>query len=302
MAINRGNFGLALEPGMKAWYNEARGQHPAEWSKVFDKMTSRRAYEEITGVSGTGLAVIKPEGDSVTYDTMQQGFRTRFTHLEYGIGVIITRNMVEDDLYDIVGKQRAMSLGMSVDQTYENVAWNVLNRAFNNSYVGGDGLEMCSTAHLNAAGGTYANELTTAADLSEASLEQAIIDIGKLKNDRGLQVPIRPKQLVIPVDLEFEATRILKSAGRVSTADNDLNALNSLSKIPGGIVVSHYLTDTDAWFVTTDAPEGLILFERRGPEMGMDNEFDTDNAKYKATFRISAGWANPRGIFGSPGV
>lgn len=302
MAINTGNFGKALWPGINKWYGDSYNEHVKEYTELFDTYSSRKAFEEDVSVSAFGLAPVKPQGSAVSYDTMQQGFVSRYSHIVYALGFIITREMKEDDLYDVVGKRNARSLAMSMTQTKETVAANVYNRAFNNSYTGGDGLELCSTAHVNIAGGTYANELTTAADLSEASLEQACIDLMGFTNDRGLKINVMPKKLIIPTALAFEAERILNTIGRVGTADNDLNALKSLNKFPGGIVVNHYLTDADAWFIRTTAPDGLKHFERRADDFTLDNDFDTDNAKFKATARYSFGWSDPRGIFGSPGA
>jgi hypothetical protein len=302
MAINTGNFGKALWPGINKWYGDSYNEHQKEYTELFDTFSSRKAFEEDVSVSAFGLAPVKPQGSGVSYDSMQQGFVSRYNHVVYALGFIITREMKEDDLYDIVGKRNARSLAMSMNQTKETIAANVYNRAFDNGYTGGDGLELCSTLHVNIAGGTYANELTTAADLSEASLEQACIDLMAFENDRGLKINVMPKKLIIPTALAFEAERILNTIGRVGTADNDLNALKSLNKFPGGVVVNHYLTDADAWFIRTTAPDGMKHFERRADDFTLDNDFDTDNAKFKATARYSFGWSDPRGIFGSPGA
>jgi len=211
--------------------------------------------------------------------------------------------MVEDDLYGIVGKKRARFLAFSMRQTKEQVAANVYNRATSNTYTGGDGVELLSTAHLNYTGGTFANELTVAADLSEASLEQACIDIAKLENDRGLNISLAGDCLIVPVDLMFEAERILGTPYRVGTSDNDVNALRSMGKFPGGVKVNHYLTDTDAWFIRTNLREdGMKYISRKDVQFGVDNEFDTENAKFKATERYAFGWTDPRGLFGSPGA
>jgi len=248
------------------------------------------------------LAPIKGEGNAVSYDTASQGFTSRYQHVVYALGFVITREMKEDDLYDVIGARNSRSLAMSMNQTKETIAANIYNRAFDSSYTGGDGVEMCSDAHVNVAGGTYANELATAADLSEASLEQACIDLMGHTNDRGLKVNIMPSQLILPIQLVFEAERILSSTARVSTADNDVNALKSMGKFQNGVVVNHYLTDADAWFIRTTAPDGMKHFERRADDFVLDNDFDTDNAKFKASGRYSFGWSDPRGIFGSPGA
>lgn len=300
--VTSSSFAKALWPGVNKWYGEAYAEYPVEWTSIFPVEKSGKAYEEDVGVSNLGLAVVKPEGSTIHYDGGKQGFTTRYTHVTYALGFIVTREAYEDDQYMIVGKKKAKGLAFSIRQTKEIIAANILNRAFNSSYVGGDGLEMCSTAHVNVAGGTWSNELTTAADLSEASLEQAAIDIANFTDDRGLQIAVRPQKLIIPVDLMFEAERILQTSGRVGTDLNDINALKQMGYFPKGIVVNHYLTDSDAWFVQTDCPDGLKCFERWGDRFDTDNDWDTWNAKFQASFRASWGWTDPRGIFGSPGA
>lgn len=298
--ITTANFPKALWPAVNAWYGESYKAQPTQYTALFDTFNSRKAFEEDVSVSGFGLVPVKGEGNSVSYDTMSQGFVSRYSHVTYALGFMITKEMVEDDVYDVIAQKRAKALAMSLMTTKETVAANIYNRAFNNSYTGGDGKELCATDHPNVAGGTWANELTTSADLSEAALEQAFIDIMKWTNDRGLRIAVKPKALIIPPDLVFEAERILNSVGRSGTADNDLNALKG--KFPGGIVVNHYLSDSDAWFVRTDAPDGMKHFVRRADEFTMDSDFDTDNAKYKVSARFSFGWSDPRGIYGSPGA
>jgi len=300
--INTGAFGKALWPGINAWYGEEYNDFDVEWSKCFDTEYSKKKWEEDVSFSGMTLAAVKPEGQPVEYDTMQQGFITRYTHVTYATGFVITDEMIEDDQYNIVGKRNSKYCARSMRQTKEHVGANVFNRAFDSNYAGGDTLEMCSTAHLNVAGGTYSNELTTAADLSEAALEQACIDIGKWTDDRGLRINAKPVSIHIPVDLQFEIERILMSPLRVGTAENDINALKSMGKFPKGVFINHYFTDTDAWFLRTDVKDGLKYFERRGDTFSQDNDFDTDNLKYKATARFSFGWSDPRGVFGSPGA
>lgn len=299
-AITTGSLAKALWPGVNAWYGKSYNDFKEQYSAVFDSHKSRKAWEEDVLVSSFGLAQIKGEGAGVAYDTMQQGFVTRYTHVEYALGFVITKNMVEDDLYDVVGNKKASALARSMRQTKETVGGNVLNRAFTSTYTGGDGLELCSTAHVNVAGGTWQNELTTAADISEASLEQAVIDIGKWMDDRGLKIAVRPQKLIVPVDLDFEANKIMKTEYEVGTANNTVNIVRS--RFPGGVVVNHYLTDVDAWFIKTDAPDGMKYWSRRDDAFTTDNDFDTDNAKFKATSRYSFGWSDPRGIYGSPGA
>lgn len=238
---------------------------------------------------------------------MRQGFTSRYNHVTYGLGFIVTREAFDDDMYDVVAKKKAQSLAFSMRQTKEIIGANVYNRAFNTSYRGGDGATLVACAAggdataPNVSGGTYTNGPSAAVDLSEAALEQACIDIAGFTNDRGLKIAVRPRKLIIPKELMFEADRILKTEGRTGTDLNDLNALKARGLIPE-VVVNHYLTDTDAWFILTDVRDGLKYFERRGDEFTMDEDFDTENAKYKATARYSFGWTDRRGIYASPGV
>ena len=299
--INSSSFAKALWPGVNAWWGRAYDEYPVEYTKLFDTYKSRKQFEEDVGISSFGLAVIKSEGAPVTFDSERQSFITRYSHLVYALGFAITREIYEDDQYDVVGQRKAQGLAFSMRQTKEVVAANVYNRAFNASFVGGDGVALLANNHPNFAGGTWSNLLTTAADLSEASLEQAAIDIAGLQNDRGLTIAIKPKTLIIPRQLMFEADRILKSDGRVGTDANDLNALKTRGVIPE-IVVNHYLTDVDAWFIRTNVKEGMKYWERRADEFGVDEDFDTENAKYKATARYSFGWTDPRCLYGTPGA
>jgi len=299
--INSSSFAKALWPGINTWYGKEYAEYPVEWDKLVDKDTSRRAFEEDVGVSSFGLAIVKPEGSPITYDSERQGFITRYNHVVYALGFVITREMMEDDLYDIVGQRKAQGLAYSMRQTKEVVVANLYNRAFNTSFTFGDGKAMCVSDHPNVAGGTWSNILATAADISEAALEQASIDIQGFTNDRGLLIAARPKCLIITPSQEFEVKRILGSSSRVNTANNDLNALKTMGIIPE-VVVNHYLTDSDAWFIRTSVKNGPKLYERRGDEFGMDNDFDTENAKFKATARYSVGITDPRGIYGTPGA
>lgn len=301
MTINSGSFAKALYPGVSVWYGRKYDEHPEEYTALFDTYRSKRAFEEDVGVSSFGLAAAKSEGAAVSYDTESQGFITRYDMITYALGFIITREMYEDDLYDQASQRKAEALAMSMRQTKEIIAANVYNRATTAGYTGTGGKTLLATDHPNVAGGTYANKLTTDADLSEASLEQACIDIMKLKNDRGLRISVMPKSLILPVDLAFEAERILKTPARVGTANNDINALYAMGKFKE-VHVNHYLTDTDAWFIRTNVPHGMKHFQRRDGEFTIDNDFDTENAKFKATERYAFGWTDPRGIFGSTGA
>lgn len=301
MAITTGSFAKALWPGVNSWYGQAYDEHRVEYTDLVDVESSRKAYEEDMGTSMFGLASVKPEGASIVYDSATQGFLTRYQHVTYGLGFIITREMVDDDLYDVIGKKRAQGLAFSMRQTKETVVANVYNRAFNSSYTGGDGKELLATDHVNVVGAAYANE-TTAATLSEGALEDLAILIMKATNDRGLNISIYGESLIVPPDLVFEADRILNSPLRVGTANNDLNALKNMGKFPGGVKANHYLTSTTAYYIRTNCPDGMKMFERRADDFSMDNDFDTDNAKYKATARYSVGWTDPRGLYGNAGA
>lgn len=300
--VSTGSFAKALWPGVNAWYQKAYDEYPGEWDKLFEKNTSKRNYEQDVGISGFGLLAVKPEGAPTSYDTEQQGFTTTYRHTVYSLGFIVTQEMMDDDLYDVVAPRRAKQLAFSARQTKEVNGANVYNRAFNGAYVGGDGVALLVNNHPNVAGGTWSNILATASDLSEAALEQACIDISLLKDDRGLTIALVGDRLIIPPQLEFEAARILKTQYRVGTDNNDINALKELGKFRQGAVVNHFLTDTDAWFIRTNAPHGMKYFERKADTFTMDNDFDTENAKFKVQGRYSFGWSDPRGLFGSPGA
>jgi hypothetical protein len=300
MTISTGSFAKALLPGIHKWVGLEYKDYMPEYSEIFEKNTSTKAFEEEVGVTGFGYAVVKTEGNSISYDDMEQGFTQRYTHAVVALGFIITREMYEDNQYVQIGLRKTKGLVFSMKQTKETIAANILNRAFNASYTYGDGKELCATDNPNKSGGTWRNELTVAADLSEASLEQACIDIGEFTNDRGMLIKVMPKLLIIPPELEFDAARILKSIQQSGTANNDTNALRTLSKIPN-MTVNHYLTDADAWFIKTDAPDGLKYFQRRGLEVGTENDWSTENAMYKASERYSFGATEKRSIFGSAG-
>ena len=303
--ITTSNFAKDLVPGVKTWFGTKYKEYPIEFMDLFEKGTSTRAFEVEVGVTGFGLAAVKTEGAGIAYDEQEQGFVSRYTHVTYGLGFIITREMYEDGIAVTVALRRANALAFSIRQTKEIIGANVYNRAFNSGYTMGansDGKELCADDHPNKSGGTWRNELATSADLSEAALEQACIDIAAFKTDRGLSIAIMPDCLIIPQTLEFEAMRILESIGQSGTANNDINALRASKKFPGGVKVNHYLTDDNAWFIRTNCPDGMKYLERRADAFGTENDFDTENAKFKATFRCSFGWSDPRGIFGSPGA
>jgi hypothetical protein len=303
--ITTSNFAKDLVPGVKTWFGQKYKEYPIEYLDIFEKGNSQRAFEEEAGVTGFGLAAVKTEGAGIAYDEQEQGFVSRYTHVTYGLGFIITREMYEDGIAVTVALRSANALAFSIRQTKEIIGANVLNRAFNSSYTMGassDGKELCAADHPNKSGGVWRNELAIAADLSEAALEQACIDIAALKTDRGLTIAIMPQQLIIPSSLEFDAFRILESLGQSGSANNDINAIKASKKFPKGTAVNHYLTDDNAWFIKTNCPDGLKYMERRADAFGTENDFDTENAKFKATFRGSFGWSDARGIFGSPGA
>jgi len=300
MAINTGSFGRALWPGINAWYGKAYDEYETEYDKIFKKYTSRKSREEDMSISSFGLAIQTGEGAAVTYDTEQQGFNDVYQHAKFALGFIITKEMYEDDLYDVVGERKAKGLAFAMRQTKETVGANVLNRAFNTTYSYGDGRPLVDSAHVNIAGGTWSNTPSTACDLSEAALEQAVIDIAKFTDDRGKRIQVKVEKLVVPVDLDFETGKILKTEFEVGTNANTVNLVRG--RFPMGYVVNHYLTDTDAWFILTNVPNGMKYFERRADTFTMDDDFDTDNAKYKATARYSFGASDKRCIYGSPGA
>lgn len=301
MIINRGTLSKSLWPGINKWIGDSYGEHPLELSELFETHTSDQAFVEDMSSAGFGLFSEGTEGASVIYDTFQQGFLTRYTHLKYFSGFIISAEAIDDDQYMIVAEKRSKGLGFAARQTQEIVAANVYNRAFSNSYLGGDGKELLATNHPNVSGGTFSNKLTTDADISEAALEQAAIDIMNFTNDRGLKIPIQIMSLVVPVQLTFEVERILKSPLQVNSAENNLNVLKMAGTIPK-IVKNRYLTDTDAWFIRTNAPDGMKRFVRKPFTTSEDNDFDSDNLKYKAVYRESYGWSEPRALYGSQGA
>jgi hypothetical protein len=301
-AINTGAIAKLLWPGLNAIWGSDYTDHPKEYVDLFDQDTSEKNYEEDVLVPGFGLAPIKPEGSAITYDATSQGFTSRYTAVSYGLGFILTREAIDDNQYEKKAFNNARALARSFRQTKENVAANVYNRAFTSGYNGGDGVTLASASHPTQAGGTFSNVIGTAADLSEASLEDLCIQIMNATDDRGLKISLMPKRLVIPTALAFEATRILKSMLQNDTANNATNALRSMGYFPDGATVNHYLTDTDAFFIRTDAPNGMKFFTRTSAEFGQDNDFDTSNLKYKGYERYAAGWTDPRGLYSSAGA
>lgn len=297
--ITTGNHPKALWPGMHAFFGFKYKEKPMQWTSLFEQEKSSKNYEEDTLSTGFGLAPVKNQGGSVHYDTESQGFTKRYTHVVYGLGYIVTQEELEDNQYEELSRKRIRGLTFSHRQSEEIVHANIFNRAFSSSYTGGDAKELIATDHptLN---GSQSNELAVAADFSEAALEDILIQIRQAKNDRGLRIALQPQKLVIPNSLMFDAERVLKSELRSGTANNDMNAVRG--KLPGGIVVNDYFTDTDAWFVLTDCPNGLMHFTRRPMKFTQDNDFDTENAKAKSTHRYSVGWTDWRAAYGSEGA
>lgn len=299
--ITTGAHPKALWPGVRKFVMGEYNDHPVEYSQIFDMKDSKMAYEEDVETTGFGLAQIKAEGSATAYDTHSQGFTKRYTHVAFSLGYIVTREENDDNLYKSRSFKRGAQLAFSFRTTKEIVAANILNRAFNSSYVGGDGKELLATDHPSLAG-NWANELAVAADLSEASLEDLLTLVNDAKNSRGLPVAIRGDCLIVATANAFNAERIMKSSLQNDTANNAVNAIKSMGLLRGGVKVNHYLTDADAWFVKTDAPDGLLGFQRTAFEFTQDNDFDTSNAKAKGYERYSFGWTDPRGLYGSPGA
>jgi hypothetical protein len=302
MAINRAQLVKELEPGLNALFGMEYSNYENEHKEIFDTENSDRAFEEEVMLSGFGEAATKGEGAGVTYDDASEVYTSRYSHETIALAFALTEEAVEDNLYDKLSSRYTKALARSMAVTKQIKAASVLNNAFNSSYTGGDGKELCATDHPTVSGANLRNELTTAADLSETSLEQALIDIAAFTDERGLKIAVRGTKLIIPKELQFVAERVLKSSGRVGTADNDINAVKSTGMMSNGYTVNHYLTDPDAFFIKTDAPNGLKHFQRVAIKTGMEGDFETGNVRYKARERYSFGWSDPRGIFGSPGA
>ncbi len=300
--IGTGNHPKALWPGVKASWGKAYDDHQVEYTDLFDTVTSDKAYEEDVQLVGFGLAPVKAQGAAVSYDSEIQGFVTRYTHIAYALGYIVTHEELKDNLYAEVSSTRAASLARGFRQTKERVGAGVYNRAFNSTYKGGDGVELISALHPNTSGGTFSNKLAVDADFSEASLEDLTIQIMKATDDRGLLINLMPKSLHVAPDNWYNANRVLQSVYQPGTANNDINVLKATNALPMGIKVNHYFTDADAWFVRTNVSNGMKYYEREGIMFDQDNDFDTMNAKAKGYERYSFGWTDPRAVFGSQGA
>jgi len=299
--ITTGTHPKALWPGIRAWWGRSYNEHVPEYPDLFEIDTSDKAYEEEPEITGFGLAPVKPQGAQIFYDTEVQGPVSRYTHVAYALGYIVTFEELRDDLYEVVSKRRAQQLAFSMRQTKENVLAAVYNQGFNSSYPGADGVSLFSASHPTLSG-NQSNLLTTAADISEVAVEDLVIQIMQMTNNRGLKISGLPQSLNIPPALWFEANRIYHSVLQNDTANNAINVLRATGAFPKGIKVNHYFSSSTAWFIRTNIPRGLQYFERDKITFDQDNDFDTKNAKAACYERYSAFWSDWRGAFGTPGV
>ena len=299
MAINRAQLAKELEPGLNALFGMEYSRYENEHAEIFDQEASDRAFEEEVMLVGFGEAAVKQEGSAVQFDTAQESFTSRYSHETIALAFSLTEEAVEDNLYDTLSARYTRSLARSMAYTKQTKAANILNNAF--STAGGDGVSLVNTAHPTALGGTFSNRSSTDADLNETSLEQAMIDIAGFIDERGLKIAMQGRKLIIPVNIQFVADRILNSTLRVGTSDNDINALRNMGMLPEGYTINHYLSDTDAYFIKTDATNGFKHFVRAPLTTGMEGDFDTGNMRYKARERYSFGFSDPRCVYGSQG-
>ena len=302
MAISRAQLLKELLPGLNALFGLEYAKYGEEHKEIYETETSERSFEEETKLSGFSAAPVKTEGSAIAYDAAQEAWTARYTHETIAMGFSITEEAVEDNLYDSLSSRYTKALARGMSYTKQVKAAYVLNNAFTGGPTYGDGVVLCSTAHPLVSGGTNSNRPTTGADLNETSLENAVIQIAAWTDERSLLIAAKPKKLVVPPSLMFVATRLLETELRVGTTDNDINALKNNGSIPEGYCVNHFLTDTNAWFLLTDVPNGLKHFIRSPMATGMDGDFDTGNVRYKARERYSFGVSDPLGIFGSPGA
>ena len=301
MAISRSQLLKELLPGLNALFGMEYSRYGEEHKEIYDVESSERSFEEETKLSGFSAAPSKSEGAAIAYDTAQEAWTARYNHETIALGFAITEEAMEDNLYDSLSTRYTKALARAMAYTKQVKAANVLNNAFSSSFVGGDGVSLCNASHPLVSGGVNANTPATAVDLNETSLEAAVIQIAAWTDERGLLIAAKPKKLIIPPALTFVAKRLLSTELRVGTADNDINALKSMGAISEGFAVNHFLTDTNAWFMSTDVPNGLKMFERVKLTTGMDGDFDTGNVRYKARERYSFGWSDPLAIWGSSG-
>jgi len=301
MAISRAQLLKELLPGLNALFGIEYGRYEDEHAEIYETESSERSFEEEVKLSGFGAAPVKAEGSAISYDNAQESFTARYNHETVAMGFSITEEAMEDNLYDSLSARYTKALARGMAYTKQTKAAALLNTGFT-TFNSGDGVTLFNTAHPTVQGTTNANRPATDADLNETSLEQAVIDIAAFTDERGLLIAARPRKLIIPPALMFVATRLLETTLRVGTADNDINALNSNGSIPEGYTVNHYLTDNDAFFITTDVPNGMKHFVRTAMQTGMDGDFDTGNVRYKARERYSFGVSDPLGIYGSRGA
>ena len=302
MAISRAQLLKELLPGLNALFGLEYAKYGEQHKEIYETETSERSFEEETKLSGFSAAPVKNEGAAIAYDNAQEAFTARYTHETIALGFSITEEAVEDNLYDSLSARYTKALARGMAYTKQVKGAFVLNNAFNASVTYGDGKSLIATDHPLISGGVNSNRPTTAADLNETSLENAVIQIAAWTDERGLLIAAKPKKLVIPPALQFVATRLLETELRVGTADNDINAIKNNGSIPGGYTVNNFLTDTNAWFLLTDVPNGLKHFVRSPMSTSMDGDFDTGNTRYKARERYSFGVSDPLGIYGSPGA
>jgi hypothetical protein len=302
MAISRAQLLKELLPGLNALFGLEYATYGEQHKEIYETESSERSFEEETKLSGFSAAPVKNEGSAIAYDNAQEVFTARYTHETIALGFSLTEEAIEDNLYDSLATRYTKALARAMAYTKQTKAAAVLNNGFNSAFPGGDGVSLFNTAHPLVSGGTNSNTPATPADLNETSLEAAVIQIAAWTDERGLLIAAKPVKLVVPPSLQFVATRILETELRVATADNDINALRNNRSIPGGYTVNNYLTDTDAWFLTTDVPNGLKHFVRTPMSQSMDGDFDTGNVRYKARERYSFGYSDPLGMFGSPGA
>ena len=300
MAISRAQLLKELLPGLNALFGMEYAKYGEEHKQIFESESSDRSFEEETKLSGFSAAPVKDEGSAIEYDNAQEAWTARYNHETIAMGFSVTEEAVEDNLYDSLSARYTKALARAMAYTKQVKGATILNDAFSTTL--GDGVVLCSTAHPLVSGGTNSNTPSTAADLNETSLEAAVISIAGWTDERSLLIAAKPRKLIIPPALQFVATRLLETQGRVGTADNDLNALKNNGSVPEGYAVNHYLTDTDAWFLMSDVPNGLKHFVRTPMSTSMDADFDTGNSRYKARERYSFGVSDPLGVFGSPGA
>ena len=301
MAISRQQLAKELEPGLNALFGLEYKNYENQHTEIFDTENSDRAFEEEVMLSGFENASVKSEGAAVVYDNAQETFTARYQHETIALAFALTEENIEDNLYDKISTRYTKALARSMANTKQVKAANVLNNAFNNAFAGGDGVALCSDAHPIIAG-TFKNEPSTAADLSETSLEQAMIDIAAMTDERGLKIAARGMKMIIHPNQQFVAERLMKSGQRPGTADNDVNAMKSMGMVPQGFVVNNFLSDTESFFIKTDVPNGLKHMVRAPIKTAMEGDFETGNVRYKARERYSFGWSDPRGIYGNPGA